>query len=183
MRPLLGLVVAVLAALGGWLGFGAVAGWIGSAGPAVGWAGAVVVLAAAGYVHFLVRRRAARAVKRRLAKDGAPGAAAVDPEWLERAFERNVTWWRTMWRGSPFGWGGRAQRRVAAVLEEAARYVQRLNDRFADPSGRGRSGASPSPPLPGPIGRAATAPPAAPPSPAEPSGANPPDRGHGDEAG
>ena len=176
---LLGLVVAVLAALGGWLGFGAVAGWIGSAGPAVGWAGAVVVLAAAGYVHFLVRRRAARAVKRRLAKDGAPGSAAVDPEWIERAFERNVTWWRTMWRGSPFGWGGGAQRRVAAVLEEAARYVQRLNDRFADPSGRGRSGASPSPPLPGPIGRAATAPP----SPAEPSGANPPDRGHGDEAG
>ena len=194
---LLGLVVVVLAALGGWIGFGAMAGGLASLGAAGGSVAAVVVLAAAGYVHFLVRRRMARvrAVRRCLAPEGAEGPRGVDPEWLQRAFDRNAAWWRTMWRGSPFGWGGGTQRRIAEVLEEAGRYVQRLNDRFADPSGRGRVGADPHPP-PGAVGRggadpaspAASASPSPGPNPnpnpaAGTSGAHPPDRGDGEEAG
>ena len=179
---LLGGVVVVLAGLGGWLGFGAAAGGLASLGAVGGSAAAIVLFAAAGYVHFVVRRRAARAIGQRLARGGALGAEAVDPEWLQRAFDRNVTWWRTMWRGSPSGWGGRVQRRIAEVLEDAGRYVQRLNDRFADPSGRGRTGANP----PEPARRDDAEPPRAAAEnqgPGETSGTHPPDRSDGEEAG
>ena len=179
---LLGGVVVMLAGLGGWLGFGAAAGGLASLGAVGGSAAVIVLLAAAGYVHFVVRRRAARAIGQRLARGGALGAEAVDPEWLQRAFDRNVTWWRTMWRGSPSGWGGRVQRRIAEVLEDAGRYVQRLNDRFADPSGRGRTGANP----PEPARRDGAEPPRAAAEnqgPGETSGTHPPDRSDGEEAG
>ena len=139
----LALAVAVLVGLSAWIGFGATAGWLASLGGAAGTAAAVIVLAAAGYAHFLARRHAGRAIRRRLGRDGALGSPAVDPEWLQRAFDHNAAWWRTMWRRTPSGWGGAAQRRLAEVLEDAGRYVQRLNDRFADPSGRGRSGPHP----------------------------------------
>jgi hypothetical protein len=41
------------------------------------------------------------------------------------------------------GWGRRAQRRLKDVLIEANRYVQDLNDKFTNPSGKG----TPSTPL------------------------------------
>jgi hypothetical protein len=33
------------------------------------------------------------------------------------------------------GWSRRSRRRIQQVLEDADRYVQELNDRFANPSG------------------------------------------------
>jgi hypothetical protein len=37
--------------------------------------------------------------------------------------------------GSPAGWGRGARRRIARVAADADRIVQRLNDRFTNPSG------------------------------------------------
>jgi hypothetical protein len=36
---------------------------------------------------------------------------------------------------SPAGWGRSARRRIARVVAAADQFVQRLNDRFTDPSG------------------------------------------------
>ena len=163
-----GLLAALAAAavgVGAWIGFGAAIGWLGTAG--FGSAlGAAVLLAAAGWAHFRVRRITARAFGRRLLRGGA-GDSPIEAEWIARAFEHGTAAWRTMWIGAPAGWGSGARRRLADVLEDTGRYVQRLNDRFADPSGRGR----PGPNTPG-------APPSTP-----GSGPDAPDRSDRDETG
>ena len=168
------VLVAAAVAGGVWIGFGEALTWLGAAGFGT-WLGAAVLVLAAGYVHFRVRRIAARAGARRLLRDGA-GDSTIGAEALARAFEHGTAAWRTLWITTPAGWGSRARGRITNVLEDAGRYVQRLNDRFADPSGRGRSG-SKAPPAP----RSAPGPAAAP-DPDPRSSADPPDRGHGDEA-
>ena len=135
---LLAVVAAAAAAIGAWVGFDAAADWIGATGFGAA-LGAAVLLAIAGYVHFQVRRIAARAGARRVAREGAADSP-IEADWLARAFDHGTAAWRTMWIAAPAGWGGGARRKVASVLEETGRYVQRLNDRFADPSGRSRSG-------------------------------------------
>ena len=136
---MLAVLAAAAAGVGAWLGFGAAAAWLGAAGFGTT-LGAAVLLVAAGYVHFRVRRMAARACSRRLLREGAGGDSPIEADWIARAFEHGTTAWRTMWVGAPAGWGGAAKRKIADVLEDTGRYVQRLNDRFADPSGRSRSG-------------------------------------------
>ena len=135
---LLAAVAVVAAGIGAWLGLEAAGSWLGAAGYGTAVA-AAVVLAAAVYVHFRVRRMAARAVGRRIAREET-GDSPIEPEWLVRAFEHGTAAWRPMWVSAPAGWGNAAKRSIAGVLEDAGRYVQRLNDRFADPSGRSRSG-------------------------------------------
>ena len=142
-----GTLLAVLAAaavgIGAWAGFGAAVAWLGAAGFGI-WVGAAVLVVVAGYVHFRIRRLAARAGARRLLRDGAADSP-IAAEWLARAFEHGTAAWRTMWIGTPAGWGRKAKERIAAVLEDTGRYVQRLNDRFANPSGRSRTGSVPDP--------------------------------------
>ena len=135
---LLAVVVAAAAGVGVWLGFGAVAEWLAAAGFGTA-VGAAVLVVAAGYVHFRVRRMAARAMRRRLLREGA-SESPIGEEALAQAFEHGTSAWRTIWSVAPPGWGRGAKERIANVLEDTGRYVQRLNDRFADPSGRARSG-------------------------------------------
>ncbi len=135
---LLAVLAAGAAGVGFWIGFDTVVGWLGAAGLGTAGLGAAVLVIAAGYVHFRVRRMAARACARRLQREGA--APPIESDWLVRAFEHGTAGWRTMWIGAPAGWGRGARQRVASVLKDTGRYVQRLNDRFADPSGRNRSG-------------------------------------------
>ena len=135
---LLAVFAAAAAAIGAWVGFDAAAGWIGATGFGTA-LGAAVLIAIAGYTHFQARRIAARAGGRRIVRGWAVDSP-IDADWLARAFEHGTAAWRTMWIGTPAGWGSAARRKIASVLEETGRYVQRLNDRFADPSGRSRSG-------------------------------------------
>jgi hypothetical protein len=57
-------------------------------------------------------------------------------DWVVRAFKRNATIWRPLFGRDPVGLGHSVRRRLARVLNEADQYVQSLNNRFADPSGR-----------------------------------------------
>ncbi|MCP5149572.1 MAG: dynamin family protein [Ectothiorhodospiraceae bacterium] len=103
------------------------------------WAGVALaaVLALALWVHYSARRIAARTVEASLRRD-----ASLDElrDAVVRAFRKNVRPWRFAFTAEPAGWGGGARRRIARVLQEADRYVQTLNSRFADPSGAaGRS--------------------------------------------
>ena len=134
---LLAAVAAAAAGAGAWIGFDTTVGWLGAAGFGSALGGAVL-LAAVGWVHFRVRRIAARAGARQLLRDGGAGDSPIEAEWVARAFEHGAAAWRTMWISAPAGWGSGAKQRVASVLEDTGRYVQRLNDRFADPSGGGR---------------------------------------------
>jgi hypothetical protein len=80
-------------------------------------------------LHHGVRRWVARRIARSLRR--APGGAEV-----ARAFEKNTRFWRSLFRPQPVGWGRRARRRVQGVRRSADQFVQRLNDRFTDPSGK-----------------------------------------------
>ena len=110
---------------------------------------AVFAAAGAGYLHYSIRKLSARFIARRIVRD--PGLDDVRA-WVSRAFVHNTRAWRTIMARSPVGWGHAARRRIAEVIADADRFVQEVNDRFADPSG-GASGATAGPDeaRPGPI--------------------------------
>ena len=93
---------------------------------------AALLVSAGGYLHYLIRRLAARFVSRRIARDPDLGDVRA---WVERAFAHNTRMWRTILAVSPAGWGRGARRRIAQVAADADRIVQRLNDQFTNPSG------------------------------------------------
>ena len=101
----------------------------------------VLVAAGAGYLHFLVRKLSARFVARRIARD--PNLPDDARAWAVRAFDHGTKAWRPVMAGSPAGWGRGARRRIKEVVADADRFVQRLNDRFADPSGGAGADAGP----------------------------------------
>jgi len=60
------------------------------------------------------------------------------------AFRKNTSVWHSVFHKRPVGWGKRAQQRLRGVLMEANRYVQDLNDKFTNPSGKGIPVAKPA---------------------------------------
>lgn len=93
---------------------------------------AAAVLLVVGYIHLGLRKMAARSVMGGLQKDESLGTRK---EWLIRAFQKNVQPWHFLFARQPAGWGRFNRNRLARVLNDANRYVQTLNNRFADPSG------------------------------------------------
>jgi hypothetical protein len=61
-------------------------------------------------------------------------------EGLKRAFRKNtcafLTLFMPLMTSRPWGWNQSARRRIAGILSSANHYVQRLNDRFTNPSGK-----------------------------------------------
>jgi hypothetical protein len=102
--------------------------------PALGWGALAVVVALVVYVHFLIRKGAARMVAARLKRDASLGS---ERDWVIRAFAKNTRPWRWAFFTRPAGWGHRSRRQIAQVLGDADRFVQDLNDRFTNPSGTG----------------------------------------------
>ena len=84
------------------------------------------------YLHFKIRRLAARRVARLIKTDFAPGQEC---ERLYRAFHYNTRGWHSIFTTSPVGWGKRTRKRLHRVIAEANDYIQKLNDTFTDPSG------------------------------------------------
>jgi len=85
-----------------------------------------------GYVHFFIRRFTANYVSRKLL------AQVNDPDLktnYARAFNKNSRWYRSLLMRKPAGWGRRARRRLAKVLEDTNTYIQKLNDMYTNPSG------------------------------------------------
>ncbi|MFP4561427.1 MAG: dynamin family protein [Thiohalorhabdus sp.] len=99
--------------------------------------GAVVVVGLL-WGHFAVRRWTARKVVRWIE---ANHPANPVQEQLKRAFARSTRWWRPALTTTPAGWGRGARKRLKGMMETADGYVQKLNDRFASPSGATGSGA------------------------------------------
>jgi len=102
----------------------------------------VLVAGIAGYVHFRIRRWAAKRVARKL-------TASIEDSDLRlnylQAFQKNSRWYRTLFHRRPAGWGRKPARSLEQVLEDSNVYIRKLNDMYADPSGdsTGPSGGEP----------------------------------------
>ena len=134
-----------------WLGFrdgfkwGTPDWWQGSTDN-IAWTWIVCLLAAGVYVylHFKVRKFAARRVSNQFVKQNAPG---MELERIRSAFIFNTRPWHSIFRTSPAGWNNRNHRRLQRVIDEANRLVQKLNDSFTDPSGEQLAAVKPPVPL------------------------------------
>jgi hypothetical protein len=134
-----------------WLGFrdgfklGTPGWWQGSSSN-IAWILILCLLGAGGfiYIHFKVRKFAARRVISQLEKQLAPG---TELEHMRSAFIFNTSPWHNIFRKSPVGWGSRSRKRLQRVIHEANQYVQTLNDTFTDPSGEQSAETRMTPPL------------------------------------
>jgi len=110
-------------------------GWWQASSLAHVWAG--LGLAAAAmllvYLHFKIRKLAARKVAGLIASDYAPGP---ERDRLCRAFHFNTRGWHSIFATNPVGWGKSTRKRLHRVIAEANEYIQKLNDTFTDPSGK-----------------------------------------------
>ena len=91
------------------------------------------LLAIVGYVHFSIRRWAAKKVSARLL------AEIKDPDLhpnYQLAFRKSSRWWRSLFWPNPAGWGKRTAARLEKVLDDSNAYIQKLNDEYTNPSGR-----------------------------------------------
>lgn len=125
---------AVTLHFGQWQGLSLEAGWWSwlKANPVrlYGFALALFLLALA--VHYGVRHLAARSLIGAATRLGRELNLRGN---LAGAFLRNTKPWRSIFSRHPVGWGRRARRNIAGVLENTDNYVQELNDRFTNPSG------------------------------------------------
>jgi GTPase Era involved in 16S rRNA processing len=80
-------------------------------------------------LHVFSRKFWAGKISRKLPRSEMPGN-------LITAFEKNTKIWRSVFHTTPAGWGRRAARKIRAVSENSGLFVQKLNDSFANPSGR-----------------------------------------------
>ena len=93
---------------------------------------------AAFYLHHLARKFARRRVLRQVEREHP---SLPERERMVRAFVRNTRYWRSIFEDRPAGWSRRNRRRLQQLIGDADRYVQALNDRYANPSGAGGSAA------------------------------------------
>lgn len=83
--------------------------------------------------HYALRKLNAKRILANIPKQ-VPQTELHDH--LLRGFAFNTRPWRSILITTPSGWGGAVKRRLQKVLKETDRYVQNLNDQFANPSGR-----------------------------------------------
>jgi hypothetical protein len=91
-----------------------------------------ILLVAAGYGHFSIRRRAATNIINKLI------AEVKNPELhpnYQRAFRKSRRWWRSLLLPNPAGWGKKTAARLEKVLDDSNAYIQKLNDEYTNPSG------------------------------------------------
>jgi GTPase SAR1 family protein len=92
-------------------------------------------------LHYGVRNLAARSVARQLRGHASEGLMRGD---VRRAFLRNTRPWRSIFSKQPAGWGRSARKQIEKIMLDTDRYVQELNDSYADPSGHSDAAAQQS---------------------------------------
>jgi len=91
-----------------------------------------ILLFAAAYVHFRIRRWSANKIMHKLL------LGVKNPEQhphFQRAFRKSSRWWRSLFLPNPSGWGKGTAARLEKVLDDSNAYIQKLNDEYANPSG------------------------------------------------
>ena len=92
-------------------------------------------------IHFVSRRIVRKRIVNKLTSTLQPGP---ERDRLLRAFMKNTRFWRSIFDVKPAGWGRFNRSRVRTTLEDADRYIQSLNDRFTDPSGKQKQSSRPA---------------------------------------
>jgi len=130
--PILLLLLGVSISAGYWDGIVFSPPWIDALGAAWITLTVLCVVLAAGVlgIHFWMRAIIAKRIARRLKDDQGPGH-------LARAFFRNTRPTKSVFRSTPAGWGKASRKHIAKVREAADSFVQKLNDRYTNPSGGG----------------------------------------------
>ncbi len=95
-----------------------------------------VLIGVLGYFHFSMRKVAANSILRSLVLEMAGDEDAI--EQYSRAFRKSTAPYRPIFLNNPCGWGGYARQLLDKVRSDANDYVQALNDRFTNPSGRNK---------------------------------------------
>lgn len=129
---MLALVLSIKA--GYWEGLSFVAPWAQDVSAHINWflAGATLLLGAGFYLHCRLRKLASLGVMKWLSRQAQ---GREEEQQLLGGFARSTLVWRSLFNVSPAGWGRRSKRQLARVVGDTDRFVQRLNDSFADPSG------------------------------------------------
>ena len=112
--------------------------------PVWSWIALGMAIVAAAYAHLTIRKLAARSVIARLRRETSAMREQDLLDNFSRAFRKNTSLWHSIFHKRPVGWGRRAQQRLQEVLIEANRYVQDLNDKFTNPSGKGTPSTPPA---------------------------------------
>ncbi|HHC73661.1 MAG TPA: dynamin family protein [Thiothrix sp.] len=86
-------------------------------------------------LHFTIRKYLARFGAKKLSKDDSYGN-------LSAAFMKRTQFYRSVFGKNPAGWNKRMMQRLDGIRDAADRFVQKLNDRFTNPSGS-KSAATP----------------------------------------
>ena len=105
--------------------------------PVWSWVALGIVVVGTWYAHFTIRRLAAKSVIAKLRRETSDVREQDFVGNFSAAFRKNTSIWHSILHKRPVGWGKRAQQRLKEVLIEANRYVQDLNDKFTNPSGKG----------------------------------------------
>lgn len=105
--------------------------------PVWSWVALGIVVVGTWYAHFTIRRLAAKSVIAKLRRETSDVREQDFVGNFIAAFRKNTSIWHSILHKRPVGWGKRAQQRLKEVLIEANRYVQDLNDKFTNPSGKG----------------------------------------------
>lgn len=95
--------------------------------------GGLALLAMGG--HFTVRGWIAQRMIKRLRKEGGEKTSA-EVEGMVSAFTRNTRPWFSIFHPFPVGWNFFSRKKITKVLLDSDQYIQSLNDRFTDPSGK-----------------------------------------------
>lgn len=90
------------------------------------------LLLIAGFIHFSVRRWAAKKVTDKLLTEVQD--QNLHPNYV-RAFRKNSRWCRSLFNMKAVGWGRRSLKQLAKVIDDTNLYIQRLNDRYTNPTG------------------------------------------------
>jgi GTPase SAR1 family protein len=78
--------------------------------------------------HFYFRKYVARSIMKTLPENEAYGN-------LKSAFKKSTGSFRSIFMTTPCGWGRRVQHRLDVIRDSIDQFVQKLNDRFTNPSG------------------------------------------------
>ncbi|MCP4697131.1 MAG: dynamin family protein [Gammaproteobacteria bacterium] len=97
------------------------------------WIGLAAILGFGVYLHFVIRKRVAQSILDRLPEEISDKDML---EQIQRAFSKNTPWWRPLMKAEPFAWSQRTREEIACILDEANEYIQALNNRFTNPSGK-----------------------------------------------
>jgi len=84
-------------------------------------------------IHFISRKLSAASMHSQIKKTASQLQIRGN---LQNAFKRSTVHWRSIFHTSPGGWSRRNRKRLDRVIQASDDYVQTLNDKFTNPSGK-----------------------------------------------